>query len=267
MMKHNYTKYYLIILMITSLVSCSQHQLRNKTTDETVQSKYAFVFDSVSRLGLESVSLYGHYPLKQKVYLLGKDQSEICEAITAEHGTYHDEVKYFPYTTLKAVHSCQRVGYAVAVFDPILSYKTVNLLPIYDPSIISRLEMLVRNSSVPQKLSNKAQGLVPGEKDYPIQDLIPKVYRFEAANAQGYIVSYDAGEKYPSGPRFIVFGDSVYAFTGWCSCPYVNAFMLNNNLYFESGSGCCSCGISLKELYKIEKNKVEIVLSDASESD
>jgi hypothetical protein len=265
-MKYNFAKNCLLTLVIImSLAGCAQFQ----TTDgvKIEKSKYAFVFDSVSRLGLNSVSLYGHYPLKRKAYLLAKDQNQICEVITAEHRKYQGEANYFSFTTLKVLPTCPRVGYSVAVFEPVSNYQIVAFQPISDASSISSLDILVRNSSATKELSTKAQDLVAGDEDYPLNDLFAKVHRFECANVQGYIVSYAKGEKYSYGPRFVVFGDSVHAFTGWCSYPYMRAFMLNNIFYIESGSYCCNCGITIMELYKIEQNKVTLVHSDASESD
>lgn len=115
----------------------------------------------------------------------------------------------------------------------------------------------------------KAQSLVPGDEDYPLDSLFAKAHRFESADAHGYIVSYEneKGSERAYGPRFVVFGNKVHALTGWCSHPYVRAFMLNGIFYVESGSHCCGCGIIIMELYSIRRDAVDLVFDDASESD
>lgn len=83
------------------------------------------------------------------------------------------------------------------------------------------------------------------------------------------IVAYDESEDehFCSGPRVIVINGIAYPLTGWCSYPFMRIFRLNGKYYLESGSACCGCGITIKELFKIEPTGLVEIQSDGSLSD
>lgn len=256
------------IFIFMLLVGCIQNQNKKTTITEEAKSKFAFVFNSSRNPDANSFILYGHYPLDQRVYLLNTSKTYFCEAITKEQRSFDDETVSFPITTLDQATDCgSPTEYAVAFFNAISEYRIVDLQSISNASRISTLDMLVRRSSAPNEIRTKAQDLIPGDEEFPLDELSARAYRFDVANAQGYIVSYEKGADYAYGPRFIVFDRTVHALTGWCSYPHVRAFILNGILYIESGSGCCGCGITIMELYKIEQDRVTLIYADASESD
>lgn len=138
---------------------------------------------------------------------------------------------------------------------------------ITEQKITNSLDKAIHDSPVLQSFNETAQGLVQYNKNFPLEFFTPKAYRFSVMNKESYIVSYEKGEKYPYGPKFIYFDDKPQILTGWCSYPYVRAFILNQEHYFESGSGCCDCGITVMELFKIEAGRVRLIHGDSSESD
>ncbi len=222
------------------------------------ESKTEFAF-ALEDLEAKALVLSGEYPLNAEVFLLHKTKNRYCKAITRKHDRWAELDASF--TTLDAAHCGPPKSYSVAVFNPVSDYKVVSLQSLSKEETL-KLDRLVRQSAEPGKLSGKAQELVSGIEYRPLEKFTPKAYKFRNANNKGMIVSYREGDEV--GPRFIIFGNSVYGLTGWCSYKYLRAFILNGALYLDSGSMCCGCGITIMELFRIEENKVTIVHEDGN---
>jgi hypothetical protein len=125
------------------------------------------------------------------------------------------------------------------------------------------------DTNVLEKLRTKA-----GEAwDYKLSRDLPIVHRYPIFKMETFIVAYksffsDEGDfDFPSGPKAIIINNIAYPLTGWCSYPYMRGFRLDGEYYIESGSRCCECGITIKELFKIKQTGPVEIHSDGSLSD
>jgi hypothetical protein len=134
---------------------------------------------------------------------------------------------------------------------------------------VQSLDKLVRNKNVLEKLRTKA-GMA---WDYKLSRDLPMVHRYPIPKMETFIVAYktllsDEGDlDLLAGPRAIIINNIAYPLTGWCSYPYMRTFRLDEEYYLESGSHCCECGITIKELFKIKQTGPVEVHSDGSLSD
>ncbi|HWR71887.1 MAG TPA: hypothetical protein VN604_01825 [Nitrospirota bacterium] len=235
------------------------------------KSQFAFVFNSSRNPNPATFSLYGNHPLNQAVKLLHVSSNNICDAVTQKQEVFNDEVVSFPITVLKTISKCEApTRYAVAFFGKISEYRVVSQQTVTDQEFTNSLDKAIRESSVLQTFKEATQttrGIIPYDKEFPLNYFTPKIYRFSISNRDIYLVSYQKDEQHSFGPKFIVLDGRPQILTGWCSYPNVRAFILNQEQYFESGSGCCDCGITVMELFKIEADRVRLVHGDSSESD
>jgi hypothetical protein len=214
----------------------------------------------------EGISLYGRYSLNRKVHLLDIPHNESCEALTQQNVDFEGRVGIImPITTLRPDDNCGSPSrYSVAAFEPVWEYGPVHLDLVSDADLIRSIDCEVRASSALKSLSKKAQGVIPGDEFSPTDELSPKVYSFRNSNVSGFLVSYEGGYH---GPRVVVLDGVPYALTGWCSFPFVRAFILNGVFYLESGSACCGCGMAAMEIFQVTSAGVRTVHADSSESD
>jgi len=249
--------YFLVIFTSASFVKA-----------EDYADQFAFVFNSSRNTNPSEFSLYGSYPLNQKVNLLHINANKVCTAVTQKHEVFGDEMISFPITILRTLSKCEAPNqYSVAFFGKVSEYRIVSLKPVTDHKIINSLDRAIHNSQVLQSFNKASQVTIPYNKSFPLTYFKPKVFQFSISKQENYLISYEKNEKSAYGPKFVIFEKKPQILTGWCSYPYVHPFILNQELYFESGSYCCDCGITVMELFKIKANQVCFVHADGSESD
>ncbi len=231
-------------------------------------SRFAFVFNPTSDNSAGRFAIYGTHPLNKRISLLKKGADTYCDAVTDSHGLYENEVISFPVTNLRDAGRCGSPGdYMVACFAPVANYANVKWRRTPDPKIAGSLDAAIRTSPALQTLRFKAQDIVAGDEMSPLSTFSPRVYELNVSGRHAYLVSYESKDGPVNGPRFVVLDGTINALTGWCSYPYLRTFVLNDELYLESGSFCCGCGITIMELYKVTGTTVACVHADASESD
>ncbi len=235
---------------------------------ETEQD-FAFVFNSPHNPDPSQFSLYGRHPLNQRVHLLAQQENAFCAATTLKYDEFKAPVGAFEFTILRPSAACKRPSnYSVAFFGRVTEYQIVRLQPISEQRVIASVDREFRESPAMASLRNKAQDTFPGEKIAPLDAFKPKLLRFNSRGLSGSVLSYEKTNKdWVDGPRALWIKDKVYPLTGWCSYPYLRAFVLNRSFYFESGSYCCGCCITFRELFQLDAAGVRVVLVDGSGSD
>jgi hypothetical protein len=229
------------------------------------QSKIHFAFVIGCDLADEpgKICLLGAFKLGIKVTLLEAKRPKICISKTSEF-TVADSVNLMKVSP--AAHCGLPNQYGIAILEAkVDSYEIIELEEISDKKKVESMDKLVRVTVVLQNLLEKEQGLIPGKID-ALSDILPKVYRYPIPKIEAFIVAYDKSADV-SGPRAILINGVPYPLTGWCSYPHMRAFGLNGEYYLESGSYCCGCGITVKELFKIEPTGLVAVCSNDSLSD
>lgn len=235
---------------------------------EGTGSRFAFVFNPTPDNRAGRFAIYGTHPPDKRISLLKKGADTYCDAVTDSHGLYENDVISFPVTNLRDAGRCGSPGdYMVACFAPVANYANVNWRKTPDPKIAGSLDAAIRTSPALQSLRFKAQDIVAGDELSPLSTFSPRVHELDLSGRRAYLVSYESKDGPVNGPRFVVLDGTINALTGWCSYPYLRTFVLNDELYLESGSSCCGCGITIMELYKVTGNTVACVHADASESD
>lgn len=237
------------------------------------EASFAFVFNS--RRNLQNVfALYGHHSPGKNVYLLNSTKNSFCAATTEEQNDYDDEAVSIPFTTLKVEESCGSLkDYDVAFFKPVQEYRRLSLTPVKNVALAKTFEKMARKSAAITRLGSNIKS---GDNDRSREDeetpLEKTAQVYKMGKLDNYIVTFMFSSPpfdpdLQVGPRVIFHKNIPYPLTGWCSYPALNAFILNGEPYVESGSYCCGCGITGRELFKIGKDKVVLIHSNYDESD
>ena len=259
----------LFILVISESLSCAPY-LRTGSQQER---DFGFVI-SCKWAEEESNCLLGNYRAGLSVTLLEKRRSKSCITKTEgrkEYEGYWGASGSFPVTKLSMTDTCSLANlYSLAILKSQISdYEILVLEEILDREKIKSLDTFVRSTTILEDLRTKAQGIVAGEIS-EIENELPKLYRYPIPEIEVLIVAYDESKNEDyccSGPRVVLIKGTPYSLTGWCSYPFMRIFRLNEEYYLESGSACCGCGITIKELFKITKKGPVKVHSDGSLSD
>lgn len=235
---------------------------------------FAFVIDCDWTNRKPNICLLGRYERGIPITLLEIGRSRTCLLNTEEGGDYEGEITAFPFTSLSPAIKCGDASlYSIAVLGSrIGSYQIVKMEEITDREKVQSLDKFVRNKNVLEMYRGRAQGMAA--EDYQISKDLPIIHRYPIPKMETFIVSYKTLLGYEGGPdnvamgpRAIIINKIAYPLTGWCSYPHMRAFYLDGGYYIESGSLCCECGITVKELFKITKKGLVEVYSDSSLSD
>lgn len=150
--------------------------------------------------------------------------------------------------------------------------KTYAPLPLeegIDKETIGSLDRRIQDGNYLENLLSHSKTLILAGTDVKedIPAPLPKVVRYPLPHAEIYRATYNFGSADIEGPRIILINGKMYPLTGWCSYPYLRAFLLNGDYYLETGSACCGCGMTAQVLFGIEREGPVIVHADVSESD
>ena len=269
---------YVILFLIFFL---PETPLTNSLASESVgkpqiqrKHDFAFVIDCPNKES-NNICLLGKFERGIPSTLLEIGRSRTCDVNTEESGDYEGPVTgSFSYTVVSSSTKCEDANsYSVAVLGSrITSYRIVKMEEITDRRKVQSLDRFVRNKNVLEPYRGRAQGM--RAEDYEIAKDLPIIHRYPIPEMETFILSYKV--LYPdeggpsdtvSGPRATIINNIAYPLTGWCSHRYIRAFRMDGEYYLESGSNCCECGITIKELFKITKKGPVEVYSDASLSD
>jgi hypothetical protein len=272
-MKHGSPLLFLIcFLPITLLTNSNASQSLGKPQTHP-KHEFAFVIDCDWAGKESSICLLGKYKRGIGITLLEVGQPKTCLSETRDAVDHKDEAGdiLYPFTPIFPVAQCGSVhSYSIAVLSSrISSYQIVKMEEITAKKWVQSLDKLVRNKNVLEKLRTKA-GMA---WDYKLSRDLPMVHRYPIPKMETFIVAYktllsDEGDlDLLAGPRAIIINNIAYPLTGWCSYPYMRTFRLDEEYYLESGSHCCECGITIKELFKIKQTGPVEVHSDGSLSD
>jgi len=262
-----YATFLIVLLLSTALamISCAPRI----STGLKGQRDFAFVIPC-EWVGQDGICLLGKHKAGVPVSLFNVKRSRLCFAKTTKSSYNNGELWRFYFTKVIPEDQCDSPDlYSVAVLGPgVSTYQVLQLKEITDEQIIKPLDDAVRRTTVLESLRMKAQGLIAGEIS-EIQSDLPKLFHYPNPKIGTAILAYDESgdENNVSGPRVILVNGVPYPLTGWCSYPYMRAFRFNEEYYLESGSCCCGCGITIKELFKIEPAGLIEVHSDGSLSD
>ncbi len=257
--------YWVLVLAISAafvMTSCAPYI----STGPKEKLNYAFVI-SCELVERQGICLLGKHKAGIPVSLLNVNDSKVCGARTSKSSSY-DGGAWHPltFTEIAAGHECRPPDqYSIAVLGPELGgYEMLQMREITDEQTIKVLNDAVRRSPVLESLRTEATGEIN-----EIQNESPRLFQYPHPDIGILIVAYDESQdkSYPSGPRAILFNGVPYPLTGWCSYPFMRAFRLNGDYYLESGSCCCGCGITVKELFKIGPSGPVNIHSDSSLSD
>jgi hypothetical protein len=255
-----------VLLSIAPIaLSCTPHISRWSRQEP----RFAFVIpcEWEERRG---ICLLGKYDVGVSVSLLEVKGSRICTGRTSKTSSQEWIDHQLTLTEISLSDKCGSPDlYSVAVLGSETgNYEILQLKEITDERLIRSLDAAVRQTTVLQSLRMKAQSSIPGEVS-EIQNDLPKLFYYPNPKIPTLILGYDeSGDEYNiSGPRIILFNSVPYPLTGWCSYPFMRAFRLNDGYYLESGSYCCGCGVTIKELFRIDSSGLIEVHSDSSLSD
>jgi hypothetical protein len=255
-----------LTLLLFLLISGCAGEQKLKVDDgrKENEKKFAFVFLRDPAQHPQDLNLFGTIKPDTMVTLIGISTPETCKTSTTGNLMYEDEVKSFPYTTLR-LNSCEDPRkYSMAIInEEVKSYSLLQLKKIDDQRTISRLHELVLSSNVLKEMVHRAQDEIDGDYSAIVQRP-PNIYQYPIAKVNAYIVEYGSSG---NNPRVIVLADKIYPFTGWCSYEYMKSFNLNGRYYIESGSSCCTCGGTSMELYEVKPGSVRLVHEESSLSD
>jgi len=264
---------FLICFLLTTLLGNSLASQSFGKPQTQPKHEFAFVIDC-DWAGKESnICLLGNYKRGIGVTLLEVGQPRTCLSQTRDAVDHKDETgdTLYPFTPIFPIAQCKAVHhYSVAVLGSrISSYQIIKIEEIMDKRRVQSLDELTRSQNVLEKLRTKA-----GEAwIYKLSKKLPIVHRYPIPKMETFIVAYktlveyNGGSDVARGPRAIIINNIAYPLTGWCSYPYMRSFRLDGEYYLESGSHCCECGITIKELFKIKQTGLVEVHSDGSLSD
>jgi len=272
-MKHGSPLLFLICFLPTTLLA-NFHASQSFGKPQTQpKPEFAFVIDCDWADKESNICLLGNYKRGIGVTLLEVGQPRTCLSQTRDTVDHKDEAgdALYPFTPIFPVAQCGSVhSYSIAVLGSrISSYQIVKMEEITEKRKVRSLDKLVRNKNVLEKLRTKA-GMA---WDYKLFKDLPIVHRYPIPKMETFILAYKtllSGEKEPdplAGPRAIIINNIAYPLTGWCSYPYMRGFCLDGEYYIESGSHCCECGITIKEIFKIKQTGPVEAHSDGSLSD
>lgn len=234
-----------------------------------VLKKFGFIFKYAEKN--EELFILGTAPLGERVYLLEEKAPKVCIAETIKHreDSWAGDSIYL--TSLKSIEDCGPAKlYSLAIIGvPVVSYQTITYQKLSDAKFIADINAKIKNSAALDILKTNAQGNSPGDKYFPIADIMPDVYMLHVLDKEIFVASYEVQrDNYRMhGPRAIVIDGKIHPLTGWCSWPDFRVFAVNGSYYLESGSGCCGCGITVQELFEIKPDGVITVHDDMSYSD
>ena len=229
----------------------------NPSAQQDKNLRFSFVYPRAAADGKKGIFLLGRYEPSLPVVLLNGNESKYCRGRTGASRHYEDEVLELTLTPVVETTGCGATdGYSLALISPgETRYEILPLNEIRDPALIRDLDRLVRSSGLLEMLVKKNRGAT-----YALTDLIPppKVISMGDARIVEYRFSWAAG------PRVLVLNGKISALTGQCSFPALRAFRLDGEIYIESGSSCCECGIRGSELFHITPEGAVLVYSDFS---
>jgi hypothetical protein len=269
-MKHVSPLLFLICFFPTTLLANSHASQSVGKPQTQPKHEFAFVIDCFWTKRKPNICLLGKYKRGTPITLLEIGRSRTCLLNTEESGDYEGEITAFPFTSVSPATKCGDASlYSIAVLGSrICSYQIVKMEEIIDKTKVQSLDKFVRSKNVLETLRQKAQGTAA--EDYELPNDLPIVHRYPIPKMEIFILSYKTllGEfNVASGPRAIIINSIAYPLTGWCSYPYMRGFCLNGEYYIESGSHCCECGTTIKELFKMKQTGPVEVHSDSSLSD
>ena len=214
----------------------------------------------------KSMGILEEYRAEIPMTLLEKEKSRVCAARTGkilkEHSEYLDATIAF--TEILTKENCgHMLDYSLGIMQQkIENYDIVPFKIVENENLAQKLDRKVRATDGLQKLLLRNGG-VKYEVGELVSDKLPVVYQYGIPGFSVYIVQYEF-KMIPGviGPRVVVIGDSAHPLTGQCSYPYLRGFKLNSAYYIESGSGCCECGITGKEVFKVTSKGIELVYKD-----
>ena len=227
--------------------------------DQTSRSspQFAFLTSSSDRESKPAFRVRAELPLGTQVRLLENNASDSCLAEARAHGREGG----FPglvYTELEPLDCRAPEDYSIALpGGGLTSYEVVRGKEIKDGRVSDILDEKVRGSSVLASLERKAQQKKLTEGEWSLYDVKPRVLKIHFPGTEVLVAVYDLHES--AGPRAFFFKNAVYPFTGWCSLPVIRAFLLNGTPYFESGSKCCDCATTIREIFRVGEQGVELI--------
>ena len=259
-----------VVLIFRTNNITEQKQIQNTEAPSSITkniiSYFSFVFHDKQA---QDISILGIAVAGQSVTLLEKSSSHYCTAVTTSS---KDAGWAYP-IDLTALDKRQQCGaaelYSVAVVGTVAKdYKSISYEQISNDSLITEIDLKIRNSSILDSLKTKAQGLIAGDQYFPLTDLKPTLHSLNIPNQAILLATYSVtrNSHVQKGPRVIVINDNYYPLTGWCSYPDFRVFALDGKYYLESGSYCCGCGITIQELFVIKNDSVALVWDDDSYS-
>ncbi len=153
---------------------------------------------------------------------------------------------------------------------PVNGYRAVSSKIVSDTKTTHHLLGLVRSTNVLDSLLHRNGGVVHDSRtqtDFPsIIDSLTIVRITHDLDLSFYTIDCFVGFG-ELGPRVVIIDNSVFPFTGQCSYDVFRVFRLQDDLFIESGSSCCGCGVHGAELWRIVKSGPELVHADYSWSD
>lgn len=235
-------------------------------------SDFAF-FVGIDRPESSKPCLLGKFEAGIKLNIFHSGSEKPCPAKTSgrdvgsPEGGLEDDADFTEVTGACATKA--KIGVAL-LGEPVIDYSAIPIREIEDPIRIDEIDKAVRGSGVLETLRKQNQDLRPGELR-ELNGILPKVQQIGQPGADIQIVTYNreqptTGSAYipPANPRVIIINGTPYPLTGWCSFDTYHVFSLNKRLYFQSGSGCCGCGIVGFELFEITNRGPKVFLSDYS---
>ena len=232
---------------------------------------FAFVIECDWTKKTSNICLLGKYERGIRATLLEIEKSRVCVAKTEESGDYEGPVVgHLPFTMISGPKCQDPDLYSIAVLNhPVGNYQLLQLQEVINKNKVQDLDKFVRSRLVLEKLRTKAGKA----EEYELSNELPIVHRYPIPKLEAFIVSYkkvicdELTVEGVRGPRAIIVNGVAFPLTGWCSYPYLRAFRLDGQYYLESGSNCCDCGITIKEIFQIKSTGPIEVHSDGRLSD
>ena len=261
-MKH--ANSFLVLLLSVGLVMLSCTPYVSTASKGKVDFAFVIPCEWVEQPG---ICLLEKHKVGAPVSLLEVKTSRVCSARTSKNNHHDWAGRQLIFTEVTPSDHCALPdSYSISILGPVIgTYELLRLEEITDAVIIKSIDNVVRHTTVLESLRMKEQ---PGQIS-EIESKSPRLFRYPHPNIGTYILAYNESddEQNVSGPRVILLNGVPYPLTGWCSYPYMRAFRFNQEYYLESGSCCCDCGITLKELFRIDSSGLVDVRRDSSLSD
>jgi hypothetical protein len=252
-----------LFISVLCIIGCQNKRSSKSSNDSpTIDSingvKFALVLQDN-----DSLAILGKYELNKTIYLLDNANGKLIHTSTISYNEnlYPDFYKKLEATKIRIKANNNQNYIAYFGLKP-NDYKLISQKPNNSQDFISDIDNLIKKSGYLDSILHNETFV----KD-SLKNKFPLLFKININQTDITIATYMLMNMH--GPRFAIIKNNVFPLTHntACSYDYLYTFFMNGKYFIETGSACCGCGITGKQIFEINNDSIKTIFEDFTLSD